>query len=148
MKISEVWEWYSSIMQNTFKPNEWPRIWVLKTIKIELQKGGGRNNSAELHNWFPQKIMLPLFNLWEFWMGILKVFESTPESCRQLWNLRNDEELESLKILKLKYRRGNQIIQPFCRLVSQKGIRSPSLVCGYFQILRKVLFNHAENFEI
>ena len=148
MKISEVWEWYSSIMQNTFKPNEWPRIWVLKTFKIELQKGGGRNNSAELHNWSPQKIMFPLFNLGEFWMGILKVFESTPESCSQLWNLRNDEELESLKILKLKYRRGNQIIQPFCRIVSQKGIRSPSLVCGYFQILRKVLFNHAENFEI
>ena len=41
------------------------------------------------------------------------------------WNLNNDEEFRSLKFLKLKYRRGDQIIQTFSRIDSPKEIRSP-----------------------
>ena len=36
----------------------------------------------------------------------------------------NDEEFGSLKFLKLKYRRGDQLIQPFCRIGSAEDVRS------------------------
>ena len=39
-------------MQNALNPNEWERIWVLKTLKIDIQKEG-LNTSAVLQNWFP-----------------------------------------------------------------------------------------------
>ena len=68
-----------------------------------------------------QEIRSPLFNLKKFW----KLDKSTAESCRMYWNLINDEEFGSFKCLILKYRRGNQIIQPFCRIGSPQEIRSP-----------------------
>ena len=34
------------------------------------------------------------------------------------WNLMNDEEIRHLKLLKLKYRWGDQIIQTFCKIGS------------------------------
>ena len=49
-------------MQNALKSNEWRWIWVYKTFKIEIQKGGP-NNSDILQNWFPPEIRSPLFNL-------------------------------------------------------------------------------------
>ena len=42
-------------------------------------------------------------------------------------NLINDEEFGSLKVLKLKYRRGNQIIKTFLRIGSAKEVRFPAL---------------------
>ena len=42
--------------------------------------------------------------------------KNTPESCRMYWNLINDEEFGSAKLLKLKYRMGDQIIQTFCKI--------------------------------
>ena len=69
----------------------------------------------------PQEIMSPLFNLRKF----EKTEKSTAESCRMHWNLLDDEEFGSLQLLKLKYRRGDQIIQPFCRIGSPQEIRSP-----------------------
>ena len=45
----------------------------------------------------------------------------------------NDEEFGSLKLLKLKYRRGNQIIQLFCRIASPQEIRSPLFNLQKFQ---------------
>ena len=51
--------------------------------------------------------------------------KSTAESCRMHLNLMDDEEFGSLKFLKLKYRRGDQRIQPFCRIGSPQEIRSP-----------------------
>ena len=182
-KFEKVWEKFSWIMQNTLKPNEWQRIWVLKTFKIEILKGGP-NNSALLQNCFsptnqvrllqfqeilkiwekvllshvelnqiqmndkelssfnlsklkyrtgeqiiqpflricsPQEIWTLPFNLWKF----EKSEKSTPESCRMDWNLMNDEKFWSSKLLKLKYRRGDQIIQPFCRTGSLQEIKSP-----------------------
>ena len=60
----------------------------------------------------------------------------------------NDEEIGSRKLLKLKYRRGDQIIQTFCKIGSTQKIGPPSLICGNFKILRKILLNHAECIEI
>ena len=52
-------------MQNGLKCNERQRIWVDRTFKIEIQKGGP-NNSDILQNWFPPEIRSPLFNLQKF----------------------------------------------------------------------------------
>ena len=49
-------------MQNALKSNEQQSIWVHKTFKIEIQKGGP-NNSDILQNWFPPEIRSPLLNL-------------------------------------------------------------------------------------
>ena len=103
------------------KYNEWWRIWVLQTSKTEIQDGGP-NNSAVLQNWFPQEIKTPLFNL----MNFQKAQKSTTgESYKMHWNLMNDDEFGSFKLLKFKYRRGDQIIQLFYRIGSPQEIRSP-----------------------
>ena len=64
------------------------------------------------------------------------------------WNLLNDEEFGSLKFLKLKYRRGDQRIQPFWRIGSPKKLGPPSLIWENFKKLTKVLLNHVECIEI
>ena len=55
------------------------------------------------------------------WTEILKSENSSPQSCRLHWNLMNDEELGSLKLLILKYRRVDQIIHPLCTIGSHPG---------------------------
>ena len=70
-----------------------------------------------------QELRSLLFNL----KKISKSDKSTVESCRMHWNLMNDEKFESFKCLLLKYKRGNQIIQLFCRIGSPLEIRS--LLC-------------------
>ena len=47
----------------------------------------------------------------------------------------NWNRLKNPKLLKLKYRRGDQIIQLFCRIGSPQEIRSSSLICRNFKIL-------------
>ena len=42
-------------MQNALKSNEWTKIWVHRTSKIEIPKRG-TNNSDILQNWFLQKL--------------------------------------------------------------------------------------------
>ena len=74
-----------------------------------------------LQNWFPQEIKSPVFNLRKF----SKTDKITAESCRMHWYLMKDEEFGSFKCLKLKYRRGQQIIQLFCRIGYPQEIRSP-----------------------
>ena len=130
-------------MQNAFKSNEWQTIWVHKTFKIEIQKGGLKN-SHFLQNWFHPDITSPFFNLQKF----QESEKSTPESCRMHWNLMNDEEFASLKLLKLKYRRGDQIIQTFCKIGSPQQLGPTSLISKNFNTLRKVLLNHTEYIEI
>ena len=90
---------------------------MAEIFKIEIQKGGP-NNSAVLQNWFPQEIKIPLFNLRKF----EKTEKSTAESCRMHRNLLDDKEFGSLKFSKFKYKRGDQIIQPFCRIGSHQEI--------------------------
>ena len=49
----------------------------------------------------------------------------------------NDKEFGSFKLLKLKHRRGDQIIQPFCRIGSLQEIRSPLFNLISFQKAEK-----------
>ena len=130
-------------MQKGLKSNEWRRIWVRKSFKIEKQYGG-QNTSDFLQNWFLPEIRSPFFNLKKFQDSE----KSTPESCRMHWNLMNDDEFGSIKLLKLKYRRGDQIIQTFCKIGSPQKLGPPSLICRNFKTLKKVLLNHAECIEI
>ena len=81
----------------------------------------------------PQEIRSPLFNLIKF----QKDEKSTTESSRMRWNLMNDQEFGSFKFLKLKYRRRDQIIQPFFRISSPQEIRSPLFNLTKFQKLEK-----------
>ena len=126
-------------MQNGLKSNEWRRIWIHRTLKIEIEKGGP-NTSDILQNWFPPEIRSPLFNLHKF----ENPERSTPESYKMHGNLINDKEFESKRLLKLKYRRGNQIIQTFCKIGSPQKLGPPSLICRNFRTLRKVFLIHAE----
>ena len=96
-------------------------------------KKGAPNNSDFLQNWFPPEIRSPFFNLYKF----QDAEKSTPESSRMHWNLMNDEEIGYLKLLKLKYRRGDQIIQTFCRTVPPKILVPPSLICRNFKLWGK-----------
>ena len=63
-------------------------------------------------------------------------------------NLMTDDEFGSIKLLKLKYRSGDQIIQTFCKIGSPQKVGLPSLICRNLKTLIKVLLNHAECMEI
>ena len=58
-------------------------------------------------------------------MKFSKTHKGTAESYRMHCNVTNAEEVWSFKCLILKYRRGDQIIQPFCTVGSPQEIRSP-----------------------
>ena len=60
----------------------------------------------------------------------------------------NDEEFGSRKLVKLKYRRGHQMIQKFCKIGSPQKLGPPSLICRNFRTLRKELVIHAEITEL
>ena len=90
------------------------------------------------------KIGSPLFNLYKFQDSSKR----TPESCRIHWNVMNDEEFGSIKLLKFKYRRGDQIIQTFCKIGSHQKLGPPSLICRNFKTLRKAFLIRAEWTEI
>ena len=119
-------------MQKWLKSNEWRSIWVHRAFKIEIQKGGP-NNSDILQNWFPSEIRSPLLNLQKF----ENPDRSTSESYKIHWKLINGEEFGSKKKLKLKYRRGDQIIETFCKIGS-----------AHFWTMRKFFLIHAGWTEI
>ena len=109
----------------------WAPIFVLQKAVTDLKNGlyshlnteiqnEGPNNSAVPQNRFFQEITSPLFNLGKF----SKTEKTTAESGRMHLNLINDEKFGSFKCLIWKYRRGDQIIQPFCRIGSFQEIRS------------------------
>ena len=60
----------------------------------------------------------------------------------------NDEEFWSTKLLKLKYRKGDQIIQTFCKIGSPQKLSPPSLICRNIMTQGKELQNHAECIEM
>ena len=60
----------------------------------------------------------------------------------------NDDEFGSIKLLKLKYRRGDEITQTFCKIGSPEKLGPPSLICRNLKTLRKVLLNHTKCIEI
>ena len=104
----------------------------------------GLHNSDFLRNWFPPEIRFPYFNLWKFQDSE----KGATESYKMDWILMNDEKFGSIKFLKLKYRREDQIIQIFCKIGSHQKLGPPSLICRNFMTLRKVPLNHAECIEI
>ena len=77
----------------------------------------------------PQEIRSPLFYL----KKLQKHEKSTTPSCRIHWNLLNDKKFGSFKLVKLKYRRGDQIIQPLWKIASSQEIRSPLFNLNKFQ---------------
>ena len=60
----------------------------------------------------------------------------------------NDEEFRSLKVLNLKYRMGDQIIQTFCRIGSPQKVCPLSIIRRNLKIPKKGLLNQAELIEI
>ena len=62
--------------------------------------------------------------------------------------LMNDERYWSLKLVKLKYRRGDQVIQNFCRIGSSEKLGPSYLVFTSFKSLGNLFLNHAESIEI
>ena len=58
----------------------------------------------------------------------------------------NDEEIWYLKLLKLKYRKGDQI-QTFCKIGSPQKLDNHSLVWRNLKTRRKVPLDHAEWIE-
>ena len=70
---------------------------------------------------FPEEFRSPLVNL----KKPHKTEKSTAEPCRLHRNLLKNEEFGSLKYLKLKYRRGNHMIQSFYRIGLPKEITCP-----------------------
>ena len=129
-------------MRNVLKSNEWQRIWVHKTFKIAMQKGGP-NNSDFLQNWLPPEISSPLFNLQKF----QKSEKGSSESFGMNWNLMNGKKFGSLKLSKFKCRTGYQLIQIFCRIGSPQKLGLISLICN-FKTLRKGILNYAECIDI
>ena len=60
----------------------------------------------------------------------------------------DDEEFGSIELLRLKYKRGDETIQTFCKIGSPQKLGPPSLICTIFRTLQKVLLNHAEYIEM
>ena len=60
----------------------------------------------------------------------------------------DDDEFGSIELLKLKYRRGDQIIQTFCKIESARKLGPASLICRNSKTHREVLLNHAEEIKI
>ena len=92
----------------------------------------------------PQKLNPLLFNLYKF----ENPERSTPESYKMHWKLINGEEFGSKKLLKLKYRMGDEIIQTFCKSGSPHKLDPPSLIYTNLKTLRGVLLNHTKCMEI
>ena len=60
----------------------------------------------------------------------------------------NDKKFGSRKLLKLKYRKGEQIIQTFYKIGFLQKLSHPSLISKNFKALTKVLKIHEEYIEI
>ena len=58
------------------------------------------------------------------------------------------DEFRSVKLLKLKYRRGDQIIQTFLKIGSPQKLGPTSLVSRNLKTLEKVLLNQTKCIEI
>ena len=72
-------------MENTLKSSERQRLWVLKTFKIEIQKGE-RNSSAVLQNWFLPRNRAPSIQVIQISCKI--GFPPDPWKLGTLFNLR------------------------------------------------------------
>ena len=92
-------------------------------LKCRQERPNNSAGSCSVELVVPQEIRSPLLNLRKSWTTVKR----TAESCRMHLNLVNDAKFGSLKFLKLKNRKRDQISQPFCRISSPQGIRSSLL---------------------
>ena len=123
----------------------------LELFKLKQRNGGWGGGGDVIiqpfcRKGYPQEIRSPSLIL-----GNLKVPRKVLLNHAEMhWNLVNDEEFGSLKLSKLKYRRGDVIIQPFCRIGCPEEIRSPlpPLIFGNLKTLRKLLLNHVVCFKM
>ena len=60
----------------------------------------------------------------------------------------DDEEFGSIELLRLKYKRGDETIQTFCKIGSPQKLGPPSLICTNLKILGEVDLNHTKCIEI
>ena len=60
----------------------------------------------------------------------------------------NDEEFGSIGLLRFKYRSGEQIIKPFCKIGSTKKLGPPSVIYTNLKTLTEVILNHTKYIEI
>ena len=88
---------------------------------IEIQKEGDQIIQTFCKIGSPQKLGPLIFNLQKF----QDCQKTSPDSWRNDWNLVNDEEFGSIEILRLKYRRGDQIILTFCKIRSSQKLHLP-----------------------
>ena len=120
---------------NIIKDDEFGSI---KFLKLKYRRGDEINQTfCKIAS--AQKLSPPLFNFYKSWDSE----KSTPDSWRMHWNVTNGKEFGSTKLLKLKYRRGDQIIQNFCKIASPKKLGPHCLILINLNSLRKVLLNHA-----
>ena len=62
--------------------------------------------------------------------------------------LMNDDKYWSLKLVKLKCSRGDQLIQTFCIIGSSEKLGPSSLISTSFKTLGNVFLNDVESIEI
>ena len=116
-----------------------------KVFKLEKRRGDQIIQTfCKIGSPSPPEIRYPFFNLYTFQDSS----KSTPESCRIHWNVMNDEDIGSRKLLKLKYRSGDQIIQTFCKIGSPEKLGPSSLICTNLKSLRQVHLHHTKCTEI
>ena len=130
-------------MQNRLISNQWEKLESIRFWKLNYRSGD------QIIQTFCKigsalEIRSPFFNLLNFW----DCGKSMPESCTVDWNLMNDKEFESVKLLKLKYSWVDQIIQTFCKFSSPQKLGPPSLISRNLKTLRKLLLNHAQCIEM
>ena len=63
-------------------------------------------------------------------------------------NLLSQEEIRFLKFLKLKYRKGEYVINLFWRIGSPQEIRAPVFNLRKFEKTEKIIAHHVECIEI
>ena len=56
----------------------------------------------------------------------------------------NEELYRSIELLRLKYRRGDHIIETFCKFVSTQKLGPPSFISRNLRTLRKLVVIHGE----
>ena len=86
---------------------------TLKLLKLKYKRGTKKIERFS-------RIGSPLINL----RKLSNSENYTPESYTMLWYRMNYKQFGSLKLLKLKYRSEDHIIQPFCRIGSAQKTRS------------------------
>ena len=146
METLNVWEKYSSTVQNALESNEWRTICVLKTIEIEIQKDAEAKQfslSAEL--------VPPLTEIWSLLFNFLEISKAWERFCWFKQNLLRSIEWRRnyvLKAFKIEIQKRDQIIQTICRIRSTKKSGHPFLICENFRCVTAGLLNHTKRIEM